>query len=176
MEFYPNIITIGIWLVSIILCLIGLIKLLAKKLSLTQKLLPILLLLIPISDLTFGLTNKIRDGIKGEIVLSAIDDSFATTKSIVIREKSGKLNGEYDYSVAGFGELEKAKIKILNDSTLRFELTEREYSERLTFDKKNQSLQNKEKNINLLNIKKRIIEIKYVAQHPLASSLGRYAI
>jgi hypothetical protein len=65
MEFYPNIFTSGIWLISILLCTIGLIRLLIKKWNLRTKLFPILILLIPIVDLTFGITNTIRNGIKG---------------------------------------------------------------------------------------------------------------
>jgi len=92
MEFYPNIITSGVWLISILLCLIVLIKLFFKKRNSTQKMFPFLLLLIPIFDLTFGITTTIRNGIKGEIVLDIIDDSFATTKSLTVREKKWKTN------------------------------------------------------------------------------------
>ena len=140
MEWYPNIITIGIYLTLTILCIVGLLRLLFRRLDLTQKLLPALLLLIPIADLTFGWTNKIRNEIKGKVVLNAIDDSFATTKSIIIRQKNGDLIGEFDYSAAGFGNVEKAHVQIINDSTLRFELMEREYSEQLTLDRQNLSL------------------------------------
>jgi len=108
----------------------------------------ILLLLIPIFDLTFGITNTIRNGIKGEIVLDIIDDSFATTKSLTVREKNGKLMAEFYNSVAGFGDMVKAQTEILNDSTLTFRINERGYSENLIFDKQNQILRNKEKNLN----------------------------
>ena len=158
MEFYPNIITSGIWLISILLCIIGLIRLLIKKRNLTQKLLPILLLSIPILDMTFGITNTIRNGIKGEIVLNIIDDSFATTKSLIVREKNGKLTAEFYNSVAGFGDMEKAKTEMLNDSTLTFELSERIYSENLTFDKQNQSFRNKEKNLNYRILKNELFK------------------
>ena len=146
-ELYPNIITSGIWLISILLCLIGLIRLLIKKRNLTEKLLPILVLLIPIFDLSSGITNTIRNGIKGEIVLDIIDDSFATTKSLTVREKNGKLTAEFYNSVAGFGDMEKAQTEMLNDSTLTFKILERNYSENLTFDRQNQSLRNKEKKL-----------------------------
>ena len=147
MEFYPNIFTFGLWLISFVLCVIGLIKLLVKKQNFKIKLFPIVLLLIPIFDLTFGITNKIRNEIKGEIVLDIIDDSFATTKSLTIREKNGKLTAEFNSSVAGFGEKEKAATEILNDSILTFKLTKRDYSEKLTFDKQNQSFRDKEKKL-----------------------------
>ena len=158
MEFYPNIITSGIWLISILLCLIGLISLLVKKRDLTQKLLPILLLLIPIFDLTFGITNTIRNGIKGEIVLNIIDDSFATTKSLTVREKNGKLTAEFYNSAAGFGGMEKGQTEMLNDSTLTFKISERDYSENLTFDRQNQRLQNKEKNLNYRILKNELFK------------------
>ena len=145
MEFYPNIITIGLWLISFVICVIGLIKLIVKKLDFKLKLLPIFLLLIPIFDLTFGVTNKIRNEIKGEIVLDIIDDSFATTKSLTIREKNGKLTAEFNSSVAGFGGKEKAETEMLNDSVLTFKLINRDYSEKLTFDKQNQSFRDKDK-------------------------------
>ena len=158
MEFYPNIITSAIWLISILLCIIGLIRLLINKRNLTQKLLPILLLSIPILDMTFGITNTIRNGIKGEIVLNIIDDSFATTKSLTVREKNGKLTAEFYNSVAGFGDMEKAQTEMLNDSTLTFELSERIYSENLTFDKQNQSFRDKEKNLNYRILKNELFK------------------
>lgn len=157
-EFYPNIIFSGIWLISIFFCLTGLVSLLSKKRNLTQKLLPILLLLIPIFDLTFGITNTIRNGIKGEIVLNIIDDSFATTKSLTVREKNGKLTAEFYNSIAGFGDMEKAQTEMLNDSTLTFKISERNYSENLTFDRQNQSLRNKEKNLNYRIIKNELFK------------------
>jgi len=157
-ELYPNIITSGIWLISILLCIIGLVRLLIKKWNLTKKLLPILLLLIPIFDLTFGITNTIRNGIKGEVVLDIIDDSFATTKSLTVREKNGKLTAEFYNSVAGFGDMEKAQTELLNDSTLTFKISERNYSENLTFDRQNKSLRNKEKNLNYRILENKLFE------------------
>ncbi len=158
MEFYPNMITSGIWLISILLCLIGLISLLVKKRNLTQKLFPMILLLIPIFDLTFGITNTIRNGIKGEIVLDIIDDNFATTQSLTVRQKNGKLSAEFYNSVVGFGDLEKAQTKTLNDSTLTFKISERNYSENLTFDRQNQRLRNKEKNLNYRILKNKLFK------------------
>lgn len=147
MELYPNIITTGLWLISLVLCIIGLIKILIKKQNFKLKLLPIFFLLLPIFDLTFGITNKVRNEIKGEIVLDIIDDSFATTKSLTVREKNGKLTAEYNSSVAGFGGMEKAETELLNDSTLAFKLINRNYSERLTFNKQNQSFRDKDKKL-----------------------------
>ena len=158
MEFYPNVITSGIWLISILLCLIGLIRLLIKKQDLTQKLLPIFLLLIPIFDLTLGITNSIRNRIKGEIVLHIIGDSYAITKSLTVREKNGKLTAEFYNSVAGFGDMKKAQTEILNDSTLTFKILERNYSESLIFDRQNQSLRNKEKNLRYRILKNKLFE------------------
>ena len=109
-------------------------------------------------DLTFGITNTIRNGIKGEIVLNIIDDSFATTKSLIVREKNGKLTSEFYNSVAGFGDMEKAQTEMLNDSTLTFKISERDYSENLTFDRQNQILRNKEKNLNYQILKNELFE------------------
>ena len=116
------------------------------------------MLSIPIFDLTFGITNTIRNEIKGEIALNIIDDSFATTKSLTVREKNGKLTAEFYNSVAGFGDMEKAQTEILNDSTLTFKLIERNYSENLTFDRQNQSFRNKEKNLNYRILKNELFE------------------
>ena len=139
-EFYPNILTSVIWLISILFCIIGLIKLLSKKLDLKWKWALVLFLLIPVFDLTLGITNKIRDGIKGQIVFNVIDDSFATTESLIVREKNNELIAERDFSVAGIGQIEKVNVKILNDSTLIFERAENDYSEILTLDRKNHIL------------------------------------
>ncbi|MEW4923493.1 hypothetical protein [Algibacter sp. 2305UL17-15] len=157
-ELHTNIIARGVWLISILLCLIGLIRLLLKKRNLTQKLLPILLLSIPILDLTFGITNKIRNEIKGEIVLDIIDDSFATTKNLTVRERNGKLTAEFYNSFAGFGDMEIAKTELLNDSTLAFKLSERNYSENLTFDRQKQNFRNKEKNLNYRILKNELFK------------------
>ncbi|MEO1485196.1 MAG: hypothetical protein AAFU57_05595 [Bacteroidota bacterium] len=108
--------------------------------------------------MTFGITNTIRNGIKGEIVLDIIDDSFATTKSLTVREKNGKLKAEFYNSVAGFGDIEKAQLKILNDSTLTFKISLRNYSENLTFDRQNQSLRNNEKNLNYRILKNELLK------------------
>jgi len=145
-------------MILLLLCIIGLIRLLIKKHNLTQKLIPILLLLIPIFDLTLGITNKIRNGIKGEIVLDIIDDSFATTKSLTVRDKNGKLTGEFYNSVAGFGDMEKAQTEVMNDSTLTFKLSDRDYNEQLTFDRQNNSLSNKEKNLSYRVLKNKLFE------------------
>ena len=158
MEFNSNIIISGIWLVSILLCLIGLAKLLTKKLDLKRKWIPILLLLIPILDLTLGITNNIRNVIKGDIVLSIIDDSFATTKSVTLRKKNGEITAEFYNSVAGFGEMEKAKAEVINDSVFIFELINRKYSEKLTFDREKQSLRDKNKNLNYRILKNEIFK------------------
>jgi hypothetical protein len=158
MEFYPNIIISGIWLISILLCFIGLLHLLIKKRNLKQKTLPILLLLIPIFDLTFGINNTIRNGIKGEIVLNIIDDSFVTTKSLTVREKNGQLTAEFYNSFNGFGDMEKAQTEILNDSTLTFKISERNYSENLTFDRHNQSFRNREKNLSYRILKNELFK------------------
>jgi len=158
MEFYQNIVIAGFWLFSILLCLIILIRLLVKKQSLSLKLIPISLLLIPIFDLTLGITNTLRDQIKGEIVLDIIDDSFLTTKSLIVREKNEKLTARFHSSVAGFGDTENAQIKILNDSSLFFKISKREYSESLIFNKQNQILYNKEKNLNYRVLKNTLLK------------------
>ncbi|MDG5492223.1 hypothetical protein [Psychroserpens sp. SPM9] len=146
-EFYPNIITIGIWFISFLLCVIALIRFIKKKRILKSNTLLIILLLIPMFDVSLGITNSIRTKIKGKIVLSIIDDGFATTKSLTIRAKNGKLNGEFSNSAAGFGGFEKAQIEVLNDSAFLFKLSTRDYSEHLTLDKQTQRFYTKKKNM-----------------------------
>ena len=108
--------------------------------------------------MTFGITNSIRNGIKGEIVLDIVDDSFATTKSLTVRENNGKLTAEFYNSVAGFGDMEKAQTELLNDSTLTFKISESNYSESLTFDRQSQSFRNKEKNLNYRILKNELFK------------------
>ena len=105
-----------------------------------------MLLLIPVYDMVFGLNNTLNEAIKGRIVLSAIDKSFATTKAITVREKEDELTGEFDFSVAGFGELEMAQVRVANDSTLVFTLLKRDYSEKLILHRKTQTLRNEKTN------------------------------
>src|SRR5690606_35643972 len=114
-----NVLSVLVWLGSTLACLILILRVPFKKTELRTKVILIGLLCIPILDIAFDITFKIRNQIKGDIVFSAIDKSFATTKSITIREKNGKLFGEYDYSAAGFGEPEKAFVQIENDSVLQ---------------------------------------------------------
>ena len=144
--FYSNIILALIWLTSMLLCLVGVVRLLIKKMDFSSKFLPLILLLIPVYDTVFGLNNTLNEAIKGRIVLSAIDKSFATTKAIIVREKEDELTGEFDFSVAGFGELEMAQVRVANDSTLVFTLLKRDYSEKLILHRKTQTLRNEKTN------------------------------
>ncbi len=139
-EFYPNLIAILIMLFLFVWCVIVFVKILFKKIDLKQKIYPILLLLIPIFDRSFGIAIAIRDEIKGEIVLSIFDDSFASNKSLIVRKKNGKHTAEYDHSFAGFGEIEKAEATMLNDSTLFFTLINRNYSDSIHFESHNQRI------------------------------------
>jgi hypothetical protein len=104
MEFFPIImlLSMAVWGLSILLCIIGFIRIPLKKITPLRKYILLLLLSIPLIDTTFGIHIRILNLIKGEIVFHAINDSFATTRSIIIREKNGLLKGEYDFSVVGW--------------------------------------------------------------------------
>ncbi len=97
-----------------------------------------LITLLPLLDIGLGISNLIRDQIKGEIVLSIIDNGVVATSVFTIRQKYQKLVGYLDQSAAGFGELETAEVEIVNDSTLTFRLLERDYSETLIYYKERQ--------------------------------------
>ena len=140
LEFFPNILTIAVWGLSALACAASVFWILFKKTRVFQKMALVGLLSLPILDMTLGISYNIRNRIKGRIVFSAIDDSFATTKSIVVRQKNDQLIGEYDSSVAGFGGSENANVVIEGDSALVINLTERNYSERLVFDRQNSQI------------------------------------
>ncbi len=146
-ELYPNILLAGVWFGSALICLISIFRIPFKNIEHKTKAILIVLLCIPIIDMTFGITIKLKNQIKGEIVFSAIDKSFATTSSIIIREKKGKLIGEYEYSAAGFGEPEKAIVQIENDSVLIVNLIERVHSEWLTYRKTDNTIRNQANNV-----------------------------
>jgi hypothetical protein len=146
-EFIPNILSVAVWGSSILLCVVAIFKVIFKKITIGRKAILIAILNIPIFDITFNLSYLIRNKIKGEIVFSAIDDSFATTKSITIRQKNGLLRAEYDFSVAGLGKTEQADISIEHDSVLILNLKERDYTERLTFHKYDNQIRSNEKNL-----------------------------
>lgn len=116
-----------------------------------------MLSLIPVIDLTFGLSNKLRDEIKGKIVLSIIDDSFATSKVLTVRQKGNELRAEYESSVAGFGDAEPADIKISGD-TIVFKLTERQYGDILVFDRNQNAMKSKSSSSNFRILINKLIE------------------
>jgi hypothetical protein len=155
MEYYPNILSMGVWIVSILACIVSIFRIPFKKIEFIKKVVLIGILSIPLLDMTFDISFKLRNQIRGNIVFSVIDDSFATTKSITIREKNGELLGEFDYSVAGFGKPEKALVKIENDSVISINLIERDYSEQLTYNKTDDTFRNQKQ-----NLKYRILENK----------------
>ena len=97
-----------------------------------------LITLLPLLNIGLGISNLIRDQIKGEIVLSILDDGVVANSFFTIRQKDQKLVGYLDQSAAGFGELETAEVEIVNDSTLTFRLLERDYSKTLIYDKERQ--------------------------------------
>lgn len=135
MEFFPNILSAGVWVLSIVICIAALFQVAFKKIPAVSKVIFILVLSIPAWDIAFNLSYTIRNKIKGEIVLSAIDDSFAATRSITVRQKNGLLKTEYDFSAAGIGEVEQADVTIESDSVIVINVKERNYSERLVFDR-----------------------------------------
>ncbi len=157
-EFYSNFLTIGILITSILICVVSIFRIPFKNIGLKNKVILIGLLCIPLLDMTFDITFKLRNQIKGDVVFNVIDDNFTTTKSITIREKNGELLGEYDNSIAGFGQPEKAFVKIENDSVITINLIERDYSERLTFNKVDETVRNQENNIIYRVLKNKIFK------------------
>ena len=144
MTYYPNILFFGIFGISALGCIVLIIRILFKKVENPKKVLLLGLLSIPILDMSFGISFKITNQIKGDIVLSAIDNSFVTTSFITVREKKGMLKAEYESSVAGFGETEKANAKIENDTVLIIKLIDRDYSETLILNKLDNTFKNQE--------------------------------
>ncbi|ARN76833.1 hypothetical protein BST97_01805 [Nonlabens spongiae] len=106
--------------------------------ELRRKLIVGLITLLPLLDISLGISNSIRDQIKGEIVLSIIDDGVFASSAFTIREKNQQLVGYIDQSAAGLGEIETAEVEIINDSTLTFTLLERDYYQILIYDKEHQ--------------------------------------
>lgn len=135
MESFGDILSVGVWVFSILVCVAALFRVAFKKIATARKVMLMSVLSIPVLDITFNVSHLITNKIKGEIVLSAMDDSFATTRSIVVRQKNGQLKAEYDFSVAGLTEKEDADVFIENDSVMVISLKERDYSERLIFDR-----------------------------------------
>lgn len=148
LDFFPIILFFPIPLFFFIACVIGLLKVSFKKnITLLQKSILLTLLCIPVLDLAFGLHSIIRNEIKGEIVFSIMDDSFAHTRSVIVREKNGTLKGEYELSAAGFGEPEEAEVTINDTSLLTIRLTKHDYTERLFYDKEQHQILEREKNL-----------------------------
>jgi hypothetical protein len=137
MELFPNVLTGIIWIIAIILSLTGIVVVIVewKKRAIRKKILLIAILIIPIADLSFGLSNHIRDSFRGEIVFSAIDDSIATTEGISIRQKNDKLIGYYEFSIAGFGDKEKVQVTIVQDTILTYFMLDRKFGDTLVFIK-----------------------------------------
>jgi hypothetical protein len=134
-EFFPNISGLVI-LLSLVSSVIGLVALIINRRhrAIRQRLALVALILIPVIDLSFGLSNKLRDELKGPIVLSVIDKSFVSTIALTVRRKETKLVGVYDNSVAGFGDAELAEVWI-NGDTISFKLIDRKYEDILIFDR-----------------------------------------
>src|SRR6187431_3309212 len=82
MEFFPNILFVGLFLLILMGSVVALVVLIINRRQRTTQLRIAfaLLALIPTIDLSFGLSNRLRDELKGQIVLSIMDDSFATSK------------------------------------------------------------------------------------------------
>lgn len=158
MEFYPNIISGGFWVISIVLCVVGLIKLLSKKRKMKLKWVLIFLVLIPIFDLIFGITNIIRDNIKGQIVFFAIDDSFLTTESIIIRRKNNELISSMEFSAVGFSDIKNVDVKMVNDSILIFNWIENNRIFEWTIDLQNKILSSKINNKTFRILTNKLIE------------------
>jgi hypothetical protein len=149
MEFFPNILSVGLFLLILAVSVIALIILIINRRQRTIQMRFVLaaMTLIPIIDLSLGLSNKLRDELKGHIVLSVIDDSFASSKVLTVRQKGTDLMAEYESSVAGFGDTEAADIWI-NGDTIAFKLTKRKYDDVLVFDRSQNLMKSKNSNSN----------------------------
>lgn len=143
---FINPITILLWILYYPISIICVISILYNWRKRSKKLISILTGILLLPWVIFSSFNYISNYIKGEIIFNAIDKSFATTRSIIIREKDNKLNAFYMGSVAGIGEEEKADIKIIGD-TLIIKIHESDYSETLIFDKEKYIIINKKENI-----------------------------
>lgn len=148
MEYFLNVIFVSLWLLAFIASIVGVIALIVnrRKRSPSQRVLLGLLALIPFFDSSLGLSKKVRDAVRGEIVLSIIDDSFVSTRALTIRQRGAELHGEYDFSVAGFGDVEPAHIKI-NGDTIAFEVRAMSYSDTLVYDRSKQIMKSPNKNL-----------------------------
>jgi hypothetical protein len=149
MEFFFSILSVGLYLLMLSASVVALIVLIINRTKRPTKLKVTLtgLALIPIIDLTFGITNEVRDGLKGQIVLSVIDDSFASTKALTVRRKGTQLMAEYESSVAGIGDRESADIDV-NGDTIAFKLIERNYADVLVLDRNENVMKSKTSNDN----------------------------
>jgi F0F1-type ATP synthase epsilon subunit len=98
---------------------------------------------MPTIDILFGLTAKIQNIIEGKIVLSIIDDNFATTNCLTVRDKNGKLKGYLDFSVAGFGEIRPLEVTLLNDSSISFQSFQENENDTFLYSKKEELFSSK---------------------------------
>ena len=151
MDLFSNFISIGLFVLILGLSFIGSMSLLInrKRRTMRLRLTLAILTLIPFIDLSFGMSNKLRDELKGQIVFNAIDKSFATTRVLIVRQKGTELIGEYESSVAGIGDSETADIWLSGD-TITFKLTDRKYEEVLVFDRNKKMMKSKNSNFKIL--------------------------
>lgn len=147
MEFFPNIISIGLFLLVLLGSAIALMALIANRRQRTIQLRValVVLALIPILDLSLGLTNRMRNEIKGEIVFSAMNKSFITSKTFMVRKKGTKLIAAYELSGAGFGDSEAADIRINGDTNF-LSIAQRRYDDILVFDRIKKIMKSKNTN------------------------------
>jgi hypothetical protein len=149
MEFFPNVLSVGLFLLVLIGSVIGLIVLMINRRQRTNRIRLVLgiLTLIPIIDLTLELSHKLNDELKGQIVLSVIDDSFASSRVLTVRQKGTRLLAECESSVAGLGDSEKADISVEGD-TITFKLIDRNYNDVLVFDRDKNLMRSQNSNSN----------------------------
>jgi hypothetical protein len=159
MEFYPNIVFVGLFLLVLLGSVVALLLLMINRRQRTiqPRFALTVLALIPIIDLSFGLSNKLRDELKGQIVLSIIDDSFATSKVLTVRQNGTELNAIYETSIAGFADIETAHIEVKGD-TIAFRLVERQYTDLLVLDRDQNILRGRNSNSTFRILVNQIIE------------------
>jgi|GEM_PF-5461627 len=159
MECFPNVLSAGLFLLMLIGSAIALVALVINRgqRAIRPRFFLMALILIPVIDLSFGLSNELRDKLKGQIVLSIIDDSFATSKVLTVRKKGAELVAEYESSVAGFVATEAADIKISGD-TISFKLTGRKYDDILVFDRNQNIMKSRSSHSNFRILINHLIE------------------
>ena len=146
-EYSSNFIVAGLGFAAVIAGIVAAAMLIVNRRERTPSLrvVLILLVLIPTFDLSFGISNSIRNAIKGDVVFSVMDDSVVSAKVLTIRKLGIEFHGEYDFSAVGFGDVKRADIEIRGD-TVSFAVPELNYRETLVYDRSHQIMRSQTSN------------------------------